>query len=211
MALATTTLSSACAVGDTSIVVASATSFAAGRLVVIDGEVMQVTSAYSSGTTIPVTRGLNGTVTAAHVSSANVTHGLASDFPVAAPGSDDSVLLAARPGRDRRSYSASGAIALPAAGRDMVAIIIGTSALAMTVAAPTKDMDGSILYIVGNGKSASTVTFSGGVGAAGTSYDVATFQNAGQVGVSVMAANGAWVLLNGPITGTTTGLSFGIA
>src|SRR5438094_6161812 len=60
MALATTTLSSACAQGDVSIVVASATSVAAGRLIVIDQEEMQVAQSYSSGTTVPVLRGRDG-------------------------------------------------------------------------------------------------------------------------------------------------------
>lgn len=211
MALATTTLSAACAVGDTSITVASATSVAAGRIIRVDNEVMVVGGGYVSGTSVPVLRGQNGTVTAAHVSSANVTHGLPSDFGDPVPGADDSTTYPARPGRDIRSYGAAGAIALPASGRDMVAIIIGTSALAMTVAAPTKDLDGSILYIVGNGKSASTVTFASGIGNAGSSYDVATLQNAGQVGMALMACNGFWVLLGAPVTGTTTALSWAIA
>ncbi|PYQ83519.1 MAG: hypothetical protein DMG02_33580, partial [Acidobacteria bacterium] len=80
MALATTTLSSACAQGDVSIVVASATSVAAGRLIVIDQEEMQVAQSYSSGTTVPVLRGRDGSAQVAHKATANVTHGLASDF-----------------------------------------------------------------------------------------------------------------------------------
>ena len=60
MAFATTTLSSAVGTSDISIVVASATSFAAGRLLIVDQELMQVTQAYSSGTTIPVLRGRDG-------------------------------------------------------------------------------------------------------------------------------------------------------
>jgi hypothetical protein len=102
---------------------------------------------------------------------------------------------------------------LPAPGSDAVAVIIGTSTLTMTVAAPTKDMDGSILYIMGNGKSASTVAFdaTNGIGNAGSNYDVITFQNAGDVSISVMAINGYWNLVGSPITGTTTALSVAIA
>jgi hypothetical protein len=211
MALATTTLSSAVAINDSSIVVASATSMTAGRLIRVDDEWMKVQSSYASGTTIPVLRGQQGSAVLAHASSANVTHGLASDFTNAPAQASQGVTVPSQHARRIASYSASGAITLPSSGEDAVAILNGTSALAMTVAVPTKDLDGSILYITGNGKSASTVTFASGIGLAGTSYDVATFQNAGQIGISVIAANGSWNLLNGPITGTSTALSFAIA
>lgn len=212
MALTTTTLASAVATTDNNLVVTSATGFAAGSLVRIDDEWMQITQNYVSGTTIGVLRGQAGSAVTAHVASANVTVGLASDFDVAPQnGAYGSTLVP--PSRARRmvSYSASGAIGLPSSGEDVVAVINGTSTLAMTVAAPAKDADGSILYIVGNGKSATTVTFSGGIGAGGSGYDVATLQNAGQVGMAVMAVNGAWVLLGSPVTGTSTALSFAIA
>src|SRR5690348_2175462 len=80
MALVRTTLSSACAAGDTSLVVASATGFAAGYLVRVDQEVMRVAGNYTSGTTIPVIRGQQGTVVNAHVSGAGVVAGIASDW-----------------------------------------------------------------------------------------------------------------------------------
>jgi hypothetical protein len=79
MALTTTTLSSAVAQSDVSIVVASATGFAAGNLVLVDGEQMQVAKNYVSGTTIPVQRGIDGTVQTTHKVSANVVTFLASD------------------------------------------------------------------------------------------------------------------------------------
>lgn len=85
MAYTTTTLSSAVTVTDTSIVVASATSFAVGNRIIIDGEEMTVAKGYVSGTTIPVLRGQNGTATAAHASGAGVMQGIgAADF--ASPG-----------------------------------------------------------------------------------------------------------------------------
>ena len=210
MALATTTLASALGVNDNSIVVASATSIAAGRIIIIDGEQMTVAATYTSGTTIGVIRGTGGTRTEAHASGANVVHGLAADFAAPGPGGMPVNWPNLRT-RTLTSYSASGAIALPVPGTDAVAVLNGTSALAMTVAAPTKELDGCILYIMGNGKSASTVTFASGIGNAGSSYDVITFQNAGDVGLSVMAVNGFWNLLNGPITGTSTALSVAVA
>lgn len=212
MALTTTTLSSACAVGDTSIVVASATGLAANYEVLIDGEVMLVDRTYVSGTTVPVRRGLNGTYNAAHPASAKVTFGASSDQAWGTVNAPQTVAQYPVAGKARQtmSYSASGAITLPLPGNDMVAILNGTGTLAMTVADPGELLDGSRLVIVGNGKSASTVTFASGLGNAGSSYDVITFQNAGNVGFEVIAAGGYWVALNAPITGTSTALSVAV-
>ena len=86
MALTTTTLSAAVGINDTNINVTSATGFAANNLIWVDQEMMQVTKAYVSGTLIPVLRGRGALAQIAHVKSANVTTGLASDFS-AAPSS----------------------------------------------------------------------------------------------------------------------------
>jgi len=209
MALTATTLSSAVAQGDINIVVASATGFAAGNLVLVDQEVMRVRQDYVSGTTIPVLRGQDGSAQVAHKASAPAVTFLASDQ--AGPSAQTAVQFPAVRARRVLNYAAAGAITLPNPGEDMVAIIDGTSTLAMTLANPTKDMDGCILTIVGNGKSASTVTYTAGFGNAGSAYDVITFQNAGQVSISALAANGIWVLLNTPITGTTTAVSVAVA
>jgi hypothetical protein len=192
MALTTTTLSSAVAQSDISIVVASATGFAAGNLVLIDGEQMQVAKNYVSGTTIPVQRGLDGTVQTTHKATANVNTFLASDQP--GPSGQTYTQWPTVRSRRALSYSAAGAITLPIPGEDMVAIINGTGALAMTLAAPTKDMDGCILYIIANGKAAHTVTITAGVGAGGATMDVGTYNATEQTGCALMAMNGAWVL-----------------
>lgn len=203
MALTTTTLSAAITADARSATVASATGIVAGDYMLIDQEFVRVGKSYTSGTTIPLSgRGLNGTVAAAHVSGANVTHGVGSDFANAGPQAAVSYPVAGRP-RTVTSYSAAGAISLPTPGTDAVAIINGTDALAMTLANPTKDMDGCVLTIVGNGKAAHTVTYTAGFGNAGASYDVATFDANGQNAVVVAAANAIWVLLS-PMTGTLT-------
>jgi hypothetical protein len=210
MALAETTLSAACGANDRSITVASATSLAAGRLIEIDGEVMQVTKDYVAASTQPnVTRGLNGTAQKAHPSGARVTHGEATDFGDPAPGTSTN-FPAAGLAFKRVSYSASGAIELPEPGSMRLAMLNGTSVLAMTLAVPTKAMDGVILFVVGNGKAAHTLTVSGGIGAAGASYDVATFDANGQNAVMLIAANEVWVLLS-PMTGTLTAVVPAIA
>ena len=208
MALATTTLSSAVAVTDTSIVVASATSVAAGRLVLVDGEFMQVTQDYVSGTTVNGVRGQNGTVTAAHAASANVTHGAAADFTVPAPGTAN-----LKPGLipfTTTSYSAAGAISFGAA-QWTTASINGTSALAMTLADPDSSQDGIILAIVANGKAAHTVTYTAGLGDAGSGYDVGTFDGSGQCCMLLTAANSIWVPLPSPMSGTLTAIDVAIA
>lgn len=203
MAIATTTNSSAIAATDQSIVVASATGFSAGMRVLVGDEVMIVRKNYVSGTTIPVLRGREGSKRRAHGVTSNVTFGVASDFaiPVEQGFLNESGVVGR--GRQVTEYGASGAITLPSPGNDMLAIINGTSALSMTLANPTKDMDGCVLTIVGNGKSNSTVTYTAGWGNAGGSYDVATFPAGGQVAIQSIACNAIWVLLS-PMTGTLT-------
>lgn len=193
MSLTTTTLSTAVAQGDTNIVVASATGFAAGNLILIDQEVMQVVKSYSSGTTIGVLRGLDGSVQTTHKITANVNTFLGSDQP--GPNAQTTVQWPEVRGRDLLSYTTAGAITLPTQGSDMVAILNSTVALAMTLAAPTKDLDACLLVVIGNGKAAHTLSLPAGVGlgAGGSGVDVGTFAAGAQQAVVLMAANGVWV------------------
>lgn len=212
MALVRTTLSSACAPGDTSIVVASATGFAAGYVIRIDAEEMRVDTSYSSGTTIPVIRAVGGTALPSvnHQATTGVVCGVASDFPAPAPATTVSFPYIRT--RQIASYSAAGAIALPTAGNDAVAIINGTSVLAMTVAAPSKANDGDMLTISSNGAAAHTITFTGGLSGAGTSYDVLTVNAGAPIAITVIAANEKWIVPISPaMTGTVTNLTGGIA
>jgi hypothetical protein len=210
MALATTTLSAAISASDREITVASATSVAAGRLIRINGEMLKVAQNYASGTTVPVLRGQDGTVASAHAVTSNVTHGVASDFANPAAGGPVTNIPAQR-AREVKAYGAAGAITLPTPGNDMLAIINGTSALAMTVANPTKDMDGDILIVVGNGKAAHTVTYTAGLGNGGSGLDVGTFDTNAQCSMMFIAANGIWVPLPSPLSGTLTGCDVAVA
>jgi len=209
MALASTTLSVACAVGDTSIVVASATSIAVGRLIVVDQEVMQVSAAWTSGTTIPVLRGRDGTAVVAHKVTAAVLHGNAADFSGPAAGSVVTyptvrpVLV--------QSYSATGTMTLPPPGCDLRVILNGTSVITLTIPVPTRDLDGTNLVIISNGAAAHVPTFSSGLGGAGSSYDAITNNATGQFALSVYAAGGYWCIPQAPgITGTVTNITGGI-
>jgi hypothetical protein len=88
----------------------------------------------------------------------------------------------------------------------MVAIINGTGALAMTLANPTKDMDGDSLIIIANGKAAHTVTYTAGLGNGGGNYDVGTYSGTLAGGCTLMACNGFWVLIGNGIA-TATGVT----
>lgn len=209
MSLTTTTVSSAVGLTDTSITVASATGFAIGNQVLIDQEVFQVSKGYVAGsTTVPVLRGQGGTATQAHPSGANATTGTAADFANPGPQAITTYQISGRV-RTMVSYSAAGAIALPAAGTDTVAVLNGTTILAMTVAAPTKDMDGSMLYVASDGAAAHTVTFTGGLSGASTSYDVITINATAPVVLAVaMAINGLWnSVVAVPLAGTVTNIT----
>ncbi len=206
MALTRTTLSAAVAVSDTSITVASATSIAAGVLVLIDQEMMEVIQSYTSGTTVGVTRGQNGSATAAHKTSAGVVHGDASDFD--APAAQTVVSYQASRATVVSSISATSTLTLPDAGTDARVILNGTSAIALTIPVPTKDMDGALLTIVGNGAAAHVLTFTGGLSGAGSSYDVVTVNASAPVAITAIACNGLWnSFVATPMAGTVTNIT----
>ena len=203
MALVTTTLAAAVAVADNVITVASATSLTAGRLIRIDGEYMEINQAYTGGVTVGVLRGQEGSVTAAHQSGANVVTALASDLASAPSQVNEGVLYPGQMSVTTTSYSAAGAIAF-GLSQWTIAIINGTSALAMTIANPMKDQDGCYLHIVANGKAAHTVTYTAGLGNGGASFDVGTFSATLAMSSLLVACNGFWVSV-GPTTATAIG------
>lgn len=213
MAKTTATLASACGASDTTIVVSASTGFAAGSFIECDGEVMRVNSNYTTtanGVNVPVLRGQNGGFAFAHPVTSTLVVGLPSDFADAVPQQVVTYPVAGR-GRVPKSYTTAGAITLPTAGADALAILNSTVALAMTVAAPTAEMVGSILIIVGNGKAAHTVTVAGGLGLGSTGYTVGTFDTNAQCSVMLIAAGVAWVPLPSPFSGTLTGIDVAVA
>lgn len=215
MALVETTLSAACASTDASLTVASATSIAAGVLIRCDDELMMVAKSYVlASTTVPVLRGQGGTVPTAHPSGAAVEHALPSDAEWGSAAAQISTQFPFVKAVRQLSYSAAGAITLPSPGSDMIAVLnaSGSTALAMTVAAPGKALDGSKLKILSrNGTGAHTITVSGGINGAGSSYDVFTFP-AGPVMIELTAFDSVWYTSTHPAwTGTVTLLVGGIA
>ena len=210
MAVTQTTLSSAVTLEATTIKVAAATGFGKGKYIEIDGELLyQHSEASSSATTIiPVLRGYNGTVQAAHPSSAKVVVGSGyDDFPNAGGASASPSAFPVQPNRPRHSYSASGALS-PVEG---LHVMNGTGALTMTLANPTALQDGAVMSICSNGKAAHTVTYDAGLGNAGSGYTVVTFPSGGQTGLQLIALNAIWTPLNGPYAGTVTAIDLSVA
>lgn len=203
MALAETTLASAAAATDTSIVVASATSIAADRLLQVGGEMMKVTKGYvTASTTVPVSRGQSGTAQQAHVTATRVIHGDAADWGAAGAGT---VAQFAPGGRVRRvrNYQTTASMDLPAPGEDMLVIMHG-SAFTLTVPVPTKDLDGCVVIFAGVASAAYVLEFTGGLNGAGAGYETITNASSSPA-FMVIAVNETWrMLLAGGLTGTAT-------
>ena len=212
MALTTTTTSAAVGALDNFVNFTSVTSLVQGMFAKIDEEFVKIASSSTAlANPVQVIRGQNGTAQVAHVSGANATFGLGSDFNNPNSATDVAYALA---GRRRKvlSYGASGAITLPLAGEDSVAILNGTSVLAMTIAAPGKDLDGSRLMVIGNGAAAHTIQFTGGLSGAGANYDVITVNATAPIAVEAIACNGLWIAVCSPaMTGTVTNIVGGVA
>lgn len=221
MALATTTLSTAVATTDTTFNLVSVTSIVVGRILRLDGEWAVVSQAWgtsqfpTSGTLVPVLRGKDGSAVLAHPKSANVVHGVAGDFmlpPVQVAGA---VTNPVQPANPIYSYSAAGALTLGGAGAVGPAalhIINGTSGLAMTIAAPTADMDGQEIRVASNGKAAHTLAVSGnnGIGNAGAGYRTLTWAAGAKITVHLTAVNGDW-LPDAVYGGTTTNVQIALS
>jgi hypothetical protein len=208
MAFAATTLSAAVGANDTSILVASLTGVSVGMLARVDNEMMKVLAPLPSAATSPVfvARGQEGSAQVAHATSARVIFGLTqsntgTDWTAQAPGVFSPAMFPAYRPRTVTSYSAAGAIALPAIGTDAVAIINGTGALAMTLANPSTAQDGDILIVVANGKAAHTLTYTAGLGNGGSSFDVGTYSATLAMSSVLIACGGFWVLV-GPSSAT---------
>lgn len=216
MAANVTTTSSAVALNDTSILLASITNVTAGCYLKLDSEFCKVVSVPAAATTpVPVIRGQEGTAQVAHAASVQVLIGLgptnlgASDFGQAAAGAASIAVAPTVRSRVVTNYAAAGAITLPAPGTDATAIIDGTGALAMTLANPSVLNDGDELSIIGNGKAAHTVTYTAGLGNVGATADVFTFAAGQAGGLKLAAAGGFWVNL-GMVAGAATVVGPGI-
>jgi hypothetical protein len=203
MSLVLTTLTAAVLESDSKIAVTAATGIAIGYQVRVGDETMQVAKAYvAASLQVPVLRGQAGTLAKAHASGTSVVAGTASDFAQSTPPQTTAPFVIAGRARVITEYSAAGAITLPPAGADALAVINGT-ALAMTLAVPTKDMDGCVLTIIGRIAAAHVITIAGGLG--GGALVTATFEATnGRCNFQVIAYNEIWYPLPSPLSGTLT-------
>lgn len=218
MSITNTTLASAMAVTDSKVVLAASTGVSAGYIIEIDGEIMQVANDYTVakyGVNVPVLRAQDGTVAdKVRPSGAKVRVGAASDEQWGSPSPQTTVRFPiATPARERVSYSATGAIALPSAGNDLDVYINGTTICAMTIADPVGVQDGSRMTIITNGAAAHTFTFASGLSGAGGSYDVITVNATAPVVLGpFIAVNAKWQApVAVPMAGTVTNVTATVA
>lgn len=183
-----TTLSQALTASANLMIVAAATGAEVGGYAKIEDELAQVASI--NGLNVGLKhRGCEGTLAAAHAANCPVVFCAAEDLPGSGPRQTPNNL----PTRDIKSYSASGAIALPN-GRDMIACIgIGATSPvhAMTVADPPKNAHGALLHIVNMSAAANTVTLTTGYGGSNAT-DVFTFSGAIGDTITLLSLNGTW-------------------
>ncbi len=208
MSLVNTTTTAAVGVGDSKIAVTAATGFAIGNYIRIDDETLKITKGYVAGSLqVPVLRGQDGTVAVAHASGVQVTDGAASDYSqTGAPQTVDAFPIAGR-ARVINSYSADGAIALPPAGADAMAVINGTAHTGLTLALPTADLNGCHLTILDLTAAAHVVTIAAGLN--GSSLDTLTFDSSGRCAITLLAYNEMWYYENA--SGTLTGIDVAIS
>ncbi len=208
MALVNTTLGAAKAVGDTFLTVASATGFAPRYLVRIGDESYQVGKGYVAGSLqVPIGLEKGGTIVEAHPIGAQVTVGTQAEWAQqTTPQASSSFPIAGR-ARVITEYAADGAIALPPAGADALAVLVGTAHTGLTLAAPTKDLNGCRLTILDLTAAAHVVTVTGGLGA--SAIVTLTFDASGRAMIEFIAYNEIWYAA--AVSGTTTGFDVALS
>jgi acetylglutamate kinase len=186
-----TTLAAACSASDQQIVVTSATGFAVGQPIVVDGEYMVQIAAAIATTTIPVQRGgKNGSVQSAHAILSTVGTGTNAEFPGPQAGWPTNPAIYKKV---QVSYGASGAIAPPTC--DTIVFLNKATAGAMTLVSPTgATPDGTEVTIYSNTAAAHTVTYTAGFNQDTTASDVATFAATSGNSMTMIASRGVWGL-----------------
>jgi hypothetical protein len=208
MALTNTTLGAAKAASDSFLTLAAVTGLASGNIVRIGDELYQVSKGYVAGSlTVPVGIEKGGTVAVAHPSGAQVTYGAATDWAQqTAPQTTPQFPIAGR-AKVINEYAADGAISLPPAGGDALAVIIGTAHTGMTLAVPTKDLNGSKLTILNLTAAAHVITLATGIG--GSAIVTLTMDASGRSMIDLTAYNELWYCP--ALAGTTTGFDIAVS
>jgi hypothetical protein len=211
MALANTTLAAAATSTDKQFTVASATNLAAGLYGDCDGETVQITKGYTTGSvTVPVLRGQDGTSQIAHPTGAQIQwYGLPTDLPATGAQLSVSSPMAGR-GRYVSSVTTSAAWTPATGNQDELVIINGTSVVALTLTNPLRSQTGKVVTFAGNGKAAHTITYTTvGFGDIGATADVLTFHATMAQSIDMIAVGGFW-LLKGQVAGAASVAGVGL-
>ena len=229
--ITTTTLSAAVTGNDEKVITpASMTGIEVNDVLFIGQEAMIVNSLQTA--TVTVQRGRYGTLAVDHLASDRIWHGPQSQFkqrdpvgvepnaPVDTPwinmmngsiwrrGKDNAWRRGTDRGRAHRpmyEYTEPGAITL----EEGIHILNGDGADAMTLAAPSVDMDGMRMVIFSNATQAFTVTATGLFrgDSDSTDDDVATFSLIGD-SMELVAFEGLWLVINSAVGAAASGVVF---
>lgn len=188
MGLNATTLAAPVDANAIDISVTANTGASKDRICKIEDEFAVVTKVVGTIVTLR-SRGDLGTSARAHNILAAVVFGDPTDFGAVPPARHRTQTQEA-PGYT--SYGASGPIDLPT--KDTTVVLNGAAALAMTLADPSRWMDGLRLTILSAGAAAHTVTDPAGFNAGGAAVDVATFAAAVGNNLVLEASSGKWLV-----------------
>ncbi len=182
-----TTLASACALGDRNITVTSATSAAVGMVVKMEQEFSTV--AAINGTVITLgPRGSNGSSVQPHNALSTVEISNSADFAGPTPVGTAQAIPSFVPGLTY--YGGAGVIKVP--NKNSVILLNGTGSDAMTLAAPGTDQDGLTLVISASAAHAYTVTTPTSTGFKNTT-GTATFGGAIGDSMTIVASRALWL------------------
>jgi hypothetical protein len=188
MSLTNTTLAAACGAADLTLRLTSVTGAVVGAPLKIENEYVGAVLSIVSPFVTVRDRGAEGTLAVAHNALAPVNlAAAASDFIAIPAGSTNQV----PPFRERvQYYSVNGAIALP--DQNTTVILNKAGVAAMTLADPTRDMEGLEMTIMAGTAQANTVTYTTGFNGGGAATDVGTFGGAIGDNFRIKAVLGVW-------------------
>lgn len=176
MAVTATSLASAKATNDVVVKLTSATGILPKMRLLVDGEIMRVTSNLLTPT-IGVVPGYDGTTAGPHGILAPAIYGVPDDF-----GNGPN-------GPDTMSYGASGAITVPTV--DTVIYLNKATAAAMTLVGPATWQQNTLI-IVSTTAAAHTITYTAGFYGNTTTSDVATAPATINAVLTLKAQQGTW-------------------
>ncbi len=182
-----TTLAVACGRDDRTIKLTSGTSAAVGMVVKMEQEWSKVAAIASDGVTITLgLRGDQGSIATPHKILSPVEISAAGDF---ADGPYGTTLAVPYSTPLVQWYGAAGAITIPE--KDANIFLVAGTAAAMTLVAPSTDIDGRTLTIMAAAAQAYTVTVPTSTGIKNTA-GTATFGGAIADNVVLIACKGQW-------------------